>query len=761
MRAGRNRRREGSVSVYFIAVTAGFVLFTGLLIDFARIAAFRKQAELSVKSGARSVLSAFDPELYGRYGLFARGGDPADELFRRTLEGNVEPRDGDSFRPLDVEWSDAGVLESRPLGSHDVFRRQVLEEMKYKAPIDLSLELASRFKGLAPALQEAKASVDALEAMRQAYDKREAALDEALDNQRKAGKTLAEALDALVPSPPVSMTGAKTAGRANHLPDAALMYEDYVQKRESDARRAAEHSRAVQAWEQRKSQAEQEGREFSEPAPSGGSPQYAKQTSAYEKSVKEMGRQLQAKPDPSLAEAAEALMQAKERLAEAEDANRDMQRIAEEAEAESNGPGSSASAGEDVDPEASIGDDKADTVRQLRQSAKELVLEASFFAEYERELDEQGRGGEEKTAKAAELAPLLLSVPGSSGLSKELRSGIGELQSLEAEYRSKYGSGGTVIARREEAFAAHRSGDGERKRLESEADKEWSGASALLGAFTGRAGSDDDNKAFERLRSLAEENLKWNEAEAEKTEDAGLHSGPEAARDASMTQAGDWLHSLAEAAAGQRDSLYFAEYAAARFAHAEPSEVKAVLNGDGDEALDAAHQQLEYVLYGFGSPSGNLAAAYGEIFAFRLAIRTMEGLIECRKYGHPLVVLAAALLYAVQHAIADLNQLLAEGKIPLSRYAKADTYYIDYLRIFLLLHGDSSARIARSIAVMEAETGLSFQRTYTYVSGEGTASLGLWFFPGLTKVLGQAGNWGGVVRDGRYEVTCKAEDAYQ
>ncbi|MBO9599285.1 MAG: hypothetical protein J7559_15875, partial [Cohnella sp.] len=53
----------GSVSIFVIALTAAFVLITALLIDFARVAAFRHQTELAVKSGARSVMSSFDREL--------------------------------------------------------------------------------------------------------------------------------------------------------------------------------------------------------------------------------------------------------------------------------------------------------------------------------------------------------------------------------------------------------------------------------------------------------------------------------------------------------------------------------------------------------------------------------------------------------------------------------------------------------------------------------------------------------------------------
>src|SRR5690606_37211649 len=124
--------------------------------------------------------------------------------------------------------------ESRPLADHEIFRRQVLEEMKYKAPIDLTLELAERFKGLDSAIRDAADTVDLLERMRQAYDRREAALDRVLDRQIEAGEQIIRALRELTPYPSVPVGGSRSAGSFSHLADAAMQYDDYVAKRRAD-----------------------------------------------------------------------------------------------------------------------------------------------------------------------------------------------------------------------------------------------------------------------------------------------------------------------------------------------------------------------------------------------------------------------------------------------------------------------------------------------------------------------------------------------
>ena len=143
------KRERGSVSIYFIAVTSGFVLLSALLIDFSRIAAFRKQAELGVQAGVRSVLSSFDPIVFERYGLLIRGGENAGELLRAALDGNgtgnLQSRAALSY--LAFDWTESDVTESRPLADHEVFRRQALQEMKIKAPIDFYVGAGQSIQG--------------------------------------------------------------------------------------------------------------------------------------------------------------------------------------------------------------------------------------------------------------------------------------------------------------------------------------------------------------------------------------------------------------------------------------------------------------------------------------------------------------------------------------------------------------------------------------------------------------------------------------
>lgn len=729
MARGHTDNASGSVSIYFIALTAAFVLITALLIDFARVAAFRQQAELAVKSGARSVLSSFDPELYSRYGLFVRGGEPADRIFADTLSGNTMLAGAEPFPYLDTRWDRIEVTESRPIADHDVFRRQVHEEMKYKAPIDLTIELASRLRGLSGMIEDTSKTVDALERMQKAYDHREAALDRALELQRSHGSIVRDELATNVPYPPLTLSPSQATGSVSHIADISNQYDDYVSKRmEDEARRQALRAKKVG------------------PISPAELPRYVFIVAGYESGTSRVASKLAADAEAARKKSGQAYADAREAWEEAKEANEEMRVIAAEAAA--------IQAPADSSPK-----EQKEAMAELRRKTAEMVLDPSFFTRYEMEIATQHSQGLEVIGYANGFSSQASFVAGSSGRGSAVREAADKLQRGYARFVNAYGPAGTILSERTAAFQAHRSHDEERKQEEKKAKSEWSGAKQLLGMLSGRSGTPEERAEFDRLKVLFEQNLQWNRTEAEFA-DSEQADEPNEGRDEALSLSGELLSIVEDSLRGVRDQLYFSEYAISRMSRYDPVYVKEMLHG-GKAPLSIDAQQMEYILYGFHNPSGNIAAAYGEIFAIRLAIRTMEGFVERSKLGHPLLVLVAALVYGIRGAVMDLQSLVNKGTIQLSKYIDVATTYVDYMRLFLLLHGGSDNQMARMIAVMESETGVSFQDAYTYASGEGTASMRLWFFPGLVRMFGGDGNLGGTVREGRYEAAYQADYAYQ
>ena len=764
MRSAR-KREHGTVSVYLIAVTAAFVLLTGLLIDAARVAAFRLRLELAVKSGARSVMSAYDPILRERYGLFARGGDPAIELFRHAMEGHLQSGDSGGFRFLEAAWEYGDVTESRPLADHAVFRGQILEEMKYRAPIDLTLEVAERFRGLTDVVRETKATVDVLERARLAYERRERALDHVLRQQETAGNLLVNIWKQTVPNP--SAAGPDLpADRPRTVGEAARMYEDYVAKRIADEARRAR----LEEWRRRAVELPDDLDLDSVPGPAPEPPQHERETAAYESGVADLAATLRREAAELRAELNAAIRAAQAALEEARTHNDDILRLAAEAAsagASGGTRGTNGSMGVTSDAmgvtssDASVSGGLVGEIRELRLTVTDLALPDSFFAAYAAEIEQQWADALQAIGDAERFAGTVSSAPGSRGIGSILRREADLLQQTYAFYRAAYEApGGRVNGERRSILEAHRQRDGERKALEREASGLMRGAADWLRLIGGKQASPEQVEAFRQAERAAENNLVWNRLQQEQSPPAGRSDDPAQERERALSSAADWLDGLTHALEGTRDQLYYSEYVLGRFSRFDPPLARALLQGD-TTVLHLERQEAEYILYGFTNPSANLATAYGEVFAFRLAVRTVEGLAESRSLGHPLVILAAALVYGVKHALEDVQTLVARGSVPLSKYAKAETHYADYLRLFLLLHGGSSDTLARTAALVERNTGVSLEQAYTYASGEGTASLKLWFFPGVMKALGRSGVLGGQVMGNRYVATYAADLAYQ
>jgi hypothetical protein len=217
------------------------------------------------------------------------------------------------------------------------------------------------------------------------------------------------------------------------------------------------------------------------------------------------------------------------------------------------------------------------------------------------------------------------------------------------------------------------------------------------------------------------------------------------------------------------DEFYQNEYALSYFHHVDFSRFGSLAGSGGNvgnaaqilgDQLEVNNQEVEYILYGFHNPTGNLASAYGEIFAMRLAIRTMEGLVKNSSKGNPLVVLAAALLYGVEKAIEDMIMLAQKGDVPLSDFLKFRMTYKDHLRLFLMLHSNNERKMSRMLALIRLNTDVNPAERQTYATGEVKNGMRLWFLPGVMKMLGTASKEGESIKGSVYYVTKTAHFSY-
>ncbi|WP_190294724.1 hypothetical protein [Paenibacillus darwinianus] len=743
------------MSVYMISAAAAVFLFMSVLIDYARIYAFEKMTETAVYAGTRSVLSAYDDALYTRYGLFGRGGTESDGIFQQAVGGTLSPpasglvsgsesglRSDDVFRLLNPRVEDARVNAGVPLGRHDVLKRQILEEMKYKAPVDFAMELAARFRPLSGAMKEASRTVGLLELLRGLYDQRQARLLAAVAYQADAAKALSSSgVNAMIPAGRTAAAPA-SEGTAFAVADGFASYREWIN---ADAGRTDEgepiNKTAIEDYAQSARDATAALRQS-----------IRKASALHGRLLGVVAQELEA------AEALNGRMEAAVRQAESDGQGKGFERLGG-----SRSVGAGGSTGGPGAQEADMTD--------VRSKTQKLLLPRDWFVGYRSELESQGMALAALDAKAGSfqsaVSASLLSPDFGSGAM--LREGAVSLAGAYTKYESSYLLSGGLIQERERMIRSGQAADNQRQALDKQTDAKWSEARKLLQKISLLPRGSEAADGFRKLGELFETNSRWNKA-------AGSGTGTEKRRDAAdrlpdvsdaMNEAEGLFGGMADMMTEMRDELYVNEYAVHRFVPFDPIKLRQmVVESGGSAGPEAAramavpNQETEYIVYGQPDPTANLVGAFGELFTVRLAIRTMEGLIQSRAMGHPLVILSAAVLYGLEKAMEDMAALFSRGSTPLSKYADIEVPYADYLRLFLLLRANEPEKLSRIAALIEFGTGYGLLTVPAAVSGEMKASVRLWFLPGLMRTFGKAGILRGRVVGNRYETTRTASASY-
>ncbi|OBZ16012.1 hypothetical protein A7975_29710 [Bacillus sp. FJAT-26390] len=729
-------REDGAVTIFSVIVLSALLLFFSLLIDYARIAALHKLTEDAVRSSVRSVLSAYDSALYERYGLFGRGGTEGGALFSQAMTANTEGpigsnKQGMKLVRMKVESSELHAASF--LGRHEVFGRQVLEEMKYKAPIDFTLELAARFAPMAGAMKEASVAVNLLEQMRKLYEKREAHLARVLMLQEQSAKTVGESgIAAMIPV----QTGGMTAGAESAL-RIASEYEEYAEM--------VIHDQMLPAGEKAK---------------------YTNEIKQYEDKVRSFVAELRRASVGMMKHHVELHGDAIQELEAARLRNEDMLRLAEQAKQQSNFSDYDAVSGRSITGSEpyQVPANSASDIKQVKEAANELVLPDGWFDDYRQELETQGttaaaiamEAGGFQTSSLASLAK-----PITSSASGVLLESVTSLRLAYGAYEEKYIHSAGIIGSRKQALEQGNI-KAQLKQQEEQAGSLWKRARSMLHGITAIPQTEEHIKIYEQVKKRYNDNLLFNRQSGKAAETAAEEIGNAMDAHEAGEQSTAVMDGLFSGMSGMlertRDSFYFGEYVINRYLSFAPQHLRGMMtNGNVSELSQAVsfnNQEAEYIIYGFHNPIGNIAAAYGELFAARLAIRTMEGLIESKSLGHPLLILSAALIYGLEKTIEDMLAFTERGSAPLSKYVKVELKYTDYLRLFILMHGaEDGASFARMIAVIEQNSGTILSAVPSGVTGESKVTTQLWFVPGLMQVLGKFGLLEGKVVGNRYETT--------
>lgn len=738
----RQDSEQGAVTVFLIVIFTAIFAFVAIFIDFARMYALQTKTEALAHAAARSLLSAYDKDLVQKYGLFAYGETDENYIMSKVLQDNLDLVDRSDDLPILKARLDSSSVELlRPLGIYSVFESQIREEMKYKAPIDFTIDIVNRFKPISQVMKETSNTVDLLGKLQKLYDEREKKLDKLLDKQRKAGLSV-EPLSPLVPrSASLSITDEAAGGVPSTAAKMASQYASYqsmvIEDQDKDILER-QHSIRISSYRLGAS------RIFSEA----------------ERSISE-----------AQGKHSDFLMEAKGLLEEVEQINEQMKVIIEQSEQRPVQDGyNSVSQGQSTGGNENVVGDKE--IAKIREQSRALLLPGDLIEDFKSDISGQTL---QMTKLQSDMSSLFAEEGGvmsASTSSESLKSAVSTASKAVDSYLQIYVDHGAsnVLDENVAVLERYRSYDRERKQVEKEAGTKLKNTTNILKQLKDLKNTmNQHQEQFDLLESYFSANRQLNQdASSEDTSDGTLIAKDpyEAGKDATASM-DTFYGGLSNIMAGMTDTCFQAEYIVNYFHFFDVSTLDELLKGNGTGKLEALteqfapqEQEVEYILYGLHNPSGNIAAAYGEIFAMRLAIRTMEGFIKNASKGNPLLILASALLYGVEKAIEDMLTLAQKGSIPLCDFIQIELTYRDHLRIFLFLHGRSEQRLSRMLSVIRMNTGINLDERATYAKGEVTAAINLWFLPGVAKAIDSAGALTGRVEGSRYYVVKQADFSY-
>lgn len=721
---------DGSVSLYLMIILSVFLLLFTVFADFARIWLAGYHLDNAVRAAVRSGLSEFDEQLqvYGLFGMAAESHNR--ETVMDVLNGHLSYTPGDGafqLAHIEAERVEVRVDPAHTLSNHDVLKRQILEEMKYMAPIEFSLAVIDKFdrSGARAVMQKATTFYRQIEKVEELRMQREAELDKAwakLQNwigangetwqfvsfyEERFGRM--QQLAAKIGS----YTEPEVQNIILELEEELLALQFAVESINASisaiASSGAELTEAQQ-WMIRtlSEQRNQLNRQMSEVR------EQLSELREILEAIREFHRLAEGVP-ARLADASRRLIAASsewtEHWSKAKLANRDMADLLDNLE----------QGGEER--------------KQLTSMKEQLVIPAIYFQRLESDAGTLVTLTENVERKYA---------PGTfrtgDDFSPIYPSLVEALNTLRAHASEFYGRQSAIEAERQ---AQNRSSEAEKDEVNGKISAVIQEVKELLYEC-----GENDDAVYEHLKQLEGKYKTLNSAEYD-GDDESLTPPDLEDTIAMPRKAMHLLERLQQAFLNIRDDVYVNEYVLyyLNYRTYGKNNKPVVHPSSRPDRHPLLRQEAEYVLYGFSSCRANHIAAFSQIFAVRLGIRTMEALLDpksaARATPHPLLVFLYAALDGAKKALQDIKQLIEGKEVPLSAlFSPSITLnYKDYLRLFLALPANQTRRLSRLQALIEWNSGRLLEEKYTYVEAEAEVSVRLWVLPAKQKRIVKTAGW--------------------
>lgn len=138
-------RNTGQVTVFLSIILLAVIIVAGVLVDASRISSGEALAKSAVSSAAKSVLAGYGSRLKENYGLLAFNSASEESLkntvkayLEKNLQAGGEKENGNPGIDLyGFRIENINVSAVQNLSENKVFKQQILEYMKYRAPKEM------------------------------------------------------------------------------------------------------------------------------------------------------------------------------------------------------------------------------------------------------------------------------------------------------------------------------------------------------------------------------------------------------------------------------------------------------------------------------------------------------------------------------------------------------------------------------------------------------------------------------------------------
>lgn len=692
----RWKDQRGSASIFFMIILSSIVTFQLVLVDFAMLYATKMRAQYAVDAAIRSVYAGYDSSLqtYGLYGVDADS-HQSTSVFVDTLNKNLTAD----------RWmqDETGIEHIAFLSDRDVFRYQMLEEMKYRAPIEFTMSILDKWEDQSTMedVEQSKQLSHKLRDIEDVLEKRKYALNQAADEWN-------------------------------------LLMINYVRKW---------HAQHAQVHEEIKSMAEKikdQTKETIQASIARLETDIKKLKTKLEDLEEEMNDsdvEEEANSDDGQASSTNVQSERKEIEDKIDKKNDELEELEELLEIY-------------IDFAALIGEHVAKIT--LRQEL--LQQRINTITQYLEDAQHWNRQAAEKAGELDEDLETMVFLHDDTDYARWL-SEIGEVDARFTGYQiqfdvakllsgSDFLSINSKLKELNDAFlnAAERGygkfsswyeqqkardmqKEEQENKLTNDAKGTISKGLEMAASCTG-----DDTAAYAQLKDRFTRYS--NEQEGANSSESTDWDEP----DETVFDAFDMIETLNALLLEGRDRAYVNEYVLSKFNYRTMESSSTELSAPHEHRL--LNQEAEYILYGWNDCHLNHGTAYGEMFLLRLAIRTVENLLSPERsalaFGSPWLVFLWAISEGAIQAVQDMGKLLDGKAVEVSSRLPASIKmdYKDYLRLFMFLHGQESAMQARIQALIDLNTGIDLRTRSVLTSANAVVSYDPIIIPTIKGIFG-------------------------